>query len=113
MTQPGETDGYGFSEHLAAVRRYAPQIHFDFTVVNDRAISSDQAQVYAADGAAQVLLDKTIEATLREQGIEVMKADLLDDGDMVRHNSDRLARVVLQCASNLHPNKLPAEMLTV
>jgi hypothetical protein len=42
-----------------------------------------------------------------------MKADLLDDGDMVRHSSARLARVMIQCASNLRANKLPTEMLTV
>jgi uncharacterized cofD-like protein len=113
MTQPGETDGYGFVEHLAAVRSYAPQIHFDYTVVNDRAITPDQARVYAADGAAQVLLDQTAEATVREQGIHVMKADLLDEGEMVRHNEDRLARVVIQCAANHRANKLATEMLTV
>jgi uncharacterized cofD-like protein len=113
MTQPGETDGYGFAEHLAAVRSYAPQIHFDYTVVNDRAITPDQARVYEADGAAQVLLDHAAEAAVRDQGIHVMKADLLDEGEMVRHNEDRLARVVIQCAANHRANKLATEMLTV
>jgi len=113
MTQPGETDGYGFAEHLAAVRDYAPQIHFDLSVVNDRAITPDQARVYAADGSVQVLLDETAEAAVLEQGIQVIKADLLDDGEMVRHNEDRLARVVIQCAANHRANKVAAEMLTV
>ncbi len=113
MTQPGETDGYDFCQHLATVRDYAPQIRFDYTVVNSRSISSNQAQIYAADGAVPVVLEETAEATIRGQGIQVMKADLLDDGEMVRHNSDRLARVVIQCAANHRAHKLAAEMLAV
>ena len=99
MTQPGETDGFGFREHLATVRKYAPQIHFDYTIVNDRAITSEQAKVYAADGAVQVVLERAADAEACDAGIEVVRADLLDQGDMVRHNSDRLGRVVVDCAA--------------
>jgi len=106
MTQPGETDGYGFHEHLATVGHYAPQIHFDYTVINDRAISSEQAKIYAADGAVQVLLEKTTHANACDAGIEVVCADLLDDGEMVRHNSERLARVIIACAANDRAKKL-------
>src|SRR5215471_712010 len=113
MTQPGETDGYGFAEHLSAVHSYAPQIHFDYTVVNDRAITPDQARVYAADGAVPVILDETEETAVLEQGIRVMRADLLADGEMVRHNEDRLARVVIDGAANRRAGKLVTEMLTV
>jgi uncharacterized cofD-like protein len=114
MTQPGETDGYGVREHLATVRNYAPQIHFDYTVINDRAISSEQAKTYAADGAVQVLLEKTTDANACDAGIEVVCADLLDDGEMVRHNSERLARVVIACAADDRAKKLAqTDMLTV
>jgi len=114
MTQPGETDGYGFREHLATVRHYAPQIHFDYTVINDRAISSEQAKTYAADGAVQVLMEKTTDANACDAGIEVVCADLLDDGEMVRHNSERLARVVIACAADDRAKKLAqTDMLTV
>ena len=113
MTQPGETEGYGFREHLATVRNYAPQIHFDYTIVNNRAISSEQAKTYAADGAVQVLLERATDAFACDAGIEVVCADLLDDGEMVRHNSERLARVVIDCAANNRAQKFAqAEMLT-
>ena len=98
MTQPGETDGFGFREHLASVRNYAPQIHFDYAVVNNQAITSEQARVYAADGAVQVLLEPAADAEACDAGIEVVRANLLDEGEMVRHNSQRLARVVVDCA---------------
>jgi uncharacterized cofD-like protein len=113
MTQPGETDGFGFREHLATVRSYAPQIHFDYTIVNNRAISSDQARIYAADGAVQVMLERNSDAQACDSGIEVICADLLDDGEMVRHNSDRLARAVMECAATSHAERLTAAELVV
>ena len=96
MTQPGETDGYTAREHLETVRKYAPEIHFDFVVVNNRRISAEQAERYAAEGAYQIGIDDPIDAGL-DQTTEIMHADLLDEGEKVRHHSDRLARVVLNC----------------
>ena len=96
MTQPGETDGYTAREHLDAIRKYAPEIHFDYVVVNDRRISSEQAERYAAEGAYQIGIDDPIDVAL-DRTTEIMRADLLDDSEKVRHHSDRLARVVLNC----------------
>lgn len=96
MTQPGETDGYSARAHLETIKRYAPEIHFDFVVVNDRRISKEQAERYAAEGAYQIGLDDPLEDAL-DQTTEIVRADLLDDGEKVRHNSDNLAQVVLAC----------------
>jgi uncharacterized cofD-like protein len=96
MTQPGETDGYSAREHLETVRKYAPEIHFDFVVINNRRISDEQAERYAAEGAYQIGIDDPIDDAL-DQTTEVMRGDLLDDGEKVRHHSDRLAQVVLNC----------------
>ena len=96
MTQPGETDGYSAREHLETVRKYAPEIHFDFVVVNNRRISAEQAERYAAEGAYQIGIDEAIDDAL-DRTTEIMHADLLDDGEKVRHHSDRLAQVVLNC----------------
>jgi uncharacterized cofD-like protein len=104
MTQPGETDGYDVRRHLEAVTRYAPQIHFDYVVVNSRAISSNQAEMYRADGAYQVGLDDEIDD--RGSEIEFVRTDLLDKGDMVRHDSERLAHVVIACAERARSRTL-------
>ena len=96
MTQPGETDGYTAREHLEAIRKYAPEIHFDFVVVNNRRISDEQAQLYAAEGAYQIGIDDPIDDAC-DQTTEIMHGDLLDDGEKVRHHSDRLAHCVLKC----------------
>ena len=96
MTQPGETDGYSARKHLETVKKYAPQIHFDFVIVNNRRISSEQAERYAAEGAYQIGLGDSIDDAL-DQKTEIVRADLLYDSEKVRHNSDRLAEVVLNC----------------
>jgi len=98
MTQPGETDGYDVRRHLEAVAKYAPQIHFDYVIVNNRAISSDQTELYRDDGAYQVGLEDEIDCAGLDPETELIRADLLDQGEMVRHDSARLARVVIACA---------------
>ena len=96
MTQPGETDGYTARQHLETVKQYAPDIDFDFVVVNDRRISSEQVELYSAEHAHQIGIDDPIEESL-DQTTEIMRADLLDEGEKVRHNSERLAQVVITC----------------
>ncbi|HEY6660644.1 MAG TPA: uridine diphosphate-N-acetylglucosamine-binding protein YvcK [Pyrinomonadaceae bacterium] len=96
MTQPGETDGYSARKHLETIKKYAPEIHFDFVIVNNRRISSEQAERYAAEGAYQIGLGDSIDDAL-DHSTEIVRADLLYDGEKVRHNSDRLAEVVLNC----------------
>jgi uncharacterized cofD-like protein len=96
MTQPGETDGYNARRHLETIKEYAPEIHFDFVVVNNRHISKEQAERYAAEGAYQIGINDSINDAL-DQTTEIVRADLLYDGEKVRHNSDRLAEVVLNC----------------
>ena len=96
MTQPGETDGYNARKHLETIRKYAPEIHFDFVVVNNRRVSDEQAKRYAAEGAYQIGMNDSIDDAL-DQTTEIVRADLLHKGEKVRHNSDRLAQVVLNC----------------
>lgn len=96
MTQPGETDGFTARQHLETVTEYAPEIHFDFVIVNDKRISREQAERYAAEDAFQIGIDDPLDDAL-DGSTEIMRADLLDEGEKVRHNSERLARVVMTC----------------
>jgi len=97
MTQPGETDGYTARRHVEVIKRYAPEIRFDFLVVNDRPVSAEQAERYAAEGARQIgLTDHLLEEEFGGEA-EVVRADLLDEGEKVRHSPEKLARVILAC----------------
>jgi uncharacterized cofD-like protein len=97
MTQPGETDGYSARKHLETIKQYAPEIHFDYVLVNNRRISAEQAERYAAEGAYQIGIDDNNIDHATDPSTEIIHADLLYDGEKVRHNSDRLAEVVLDC----------------
>jgi uncharacterized cofD-like protein len=97
MTQPGETDGYTARQHLETVKRYAPEIAFDYVIANSRPITPEQAARYAADGAYQIgMHDHLLEKAFGGE-TEIVRADLLDEGEKVRHNSEKLARVVMAC----------------
>ncbi|MGH9967735.1 MAG: gluconeogenesis factor YvcK family protein [Pyrinomonadaceae bacterium] len=97
MTQPGETDGYSARQHLEVVKEYAPEIHFDFVIVNSRRVSEEQRRRYAAEGANQIGIDEDALDKAFDGDTEVVRADLLDEGEKARHNSDSLARVVIAC----------------
>src|SRR5215468_1314023 len=80
MTQPGETDGYSARKHLEIVKQYAPEITFDFIIVNNRRISDEQTALYAAECATQIGLDEDLAFGNSEHGVEVVRADLLEEG---------------------------------
>ncbi|MBA2341342.1 MAG: YvcK family protein [Pyrinomonadaceae bacterium] len=97
MTQPGETEGYTARQHLETVKTYASDINFDYVLVNDRAISDEQARLYAIDGAYQIgLRDHLMEKVFGAE-TNILRADLLDEGEKVRHSPEKLARVIVRC----------------
>jgi uncharacterized cofD-like protein len=97
MTQPGETDNYTARQHLETIKQYAPEIHFDFVIVNDKRIRQEQAERYAMEGAYQIGLDDDSLDSVIDRSTRVIRANLLEDGEKVRHNPDVLADVVLAC----------------
>jgi len=97
MTQPGETDGFSARHHLEIVGDYAPQIEFDYVIVNDHPISCRQADKYAGEGAEQIGVDGSITPETIA-GAEIVYGNLLDEGEMVRHHPEKLAQVLLLCA---------------
>lgn len=100
MTQPGETDNYTARQHLETTKSYAPEIHFDFVIVNDRRITKEQAERYALEGAHQIGMDTDSPnsiASVLDQSTVVVRTNLLAEGEKVRHDSTLLARVVLAC----------------
>jgi uncharacterized cofD-like protein len=108
MTQPGETDGYTARQHLEVLQTYAPQISFDYVIANNRLISPEQAALYAADGAHQIgMHDHMLEKEFGAE-TEIIRADLLDEGEKVRHSPEKLARVIVACCEQARARPLSA-----
>jgi uncharacterized cofD-like protein len=111
MTQPGETDGFTSARHLETLRSYAPEIKFDFLLVNNRPITERQRELYEFEGAEQIGVHGSIKGVGIE-GTAVMYDNLLDEGDKVRHHPLRLSQAILRCAAdNNDVRDLDAEQL--
>jgi len=93
MTQPGETDGYTASMHAKAILDHAGKGAIDFMLVNDHPISRDMREFYAEKGAYPVEID---EEAINALGIGFVKADIINESDVIRHDPDKLSRVVMQ-----------------
>ena len=102
MTQPGETDGMDAVGHLAAIERWAEPGLVDAVLVNATPPRLPLLDLYEKGGAAQVLVD---ERAIAEHGVQVWVEDLLGETDLIRHDSDKLARAVLALAP---PRRDPA-----
>lgn len=94
MTQPGETDGMMGAEHLEALARHAGAGLVDAILVNSAEIPPALIAHYAETNSEPVTCDRD---ALEALGVEVHEADLLAaDGDLIRHDSEKLAGAVLE-----------------
>jgi uncharacterized cofD-like protein len=92
MTQPGETTGYSLSEHLNAIQRHVPGRIVDFVVANRKSVSPDVARRYRKEGAERVVVDLPL---LKKQRVRVILDSLLEEHGVIRHDSKRLARLLV------------------
>lgn len=98
MTQPGETDGYGAYEHVQAILQHAGQQFLDYVIVNDQRVTTAQLTQYSEKGSMPVTPDiKKIERL----GIQVIPTRLISNKDMVRHNPQKLAQVIISLVYRL------------
>jgi uncharacterized cofD-like protein len=93
MTQPGETTHYSLSEHLRAIQQHVRRRVIDVVVANSRPVSPEVARRYRAEDAEQVRLDRD---KLMQLGFRVISEDLLEEHGVIRHNSTRLARLLVE-----------------
>ena len=87
MTQPGETDGYTLSDHVAAFQRHAGPGFLHAVIASKSPIAPDAATRYKLKDAEPVILDQD-----RLPDVDVVTADLADAGGLVRHHPARLAQ---------------------
>ncbi|BBH23134.1 gluconeogenesis factor [Paenibacillus baekrokdamisoli] len=93
MTQPGETDNYSVSDHLAAVHDHIGHHLFDYVIVNDGEIPPQVQLKYAELGAKAVHLDLD-EVTRR--GYKVIADRLVLFRTFLRHDAMRLSHHIYQ-----------------
>jgi len=95
MTQPGETNNYSVADHVKAILEHTEpgQKIIDYVVVNNAEPDKNQLAKYKADDQYPVHVDF---AELRNLGIKVISANLLNKGNLVRHNPKKLAKTIIK-----------------
>jgi uncharacterized cofD-like protein len=84
-TQPGETDGMDVGQHVGAIRRHVGQGLFPHVLANDNQIFG-QGSPQTQPVALRYDLD---------EGYQVHTADLVDTDTPWRHDSQKLAKGIL------------------
>lgn len=109
MTQPGETTNYSASDHLRTIYEHCGFPVFDYVIVNKKPISAPLRKRYLAQRSRPVEFDIS---ELEKLGLRVITADVVSekrlhpDGEKkIRHDSERLAKAVLDIAVH-HRKKL-------
>ena len=85
MTKRGETTGFTARDHIEEVERYLGE-KLDESIVNDGIPSEELLERYSEEGA--VLVKDDYESAI--------KADVIDERDLVRHDPDKLADIIAE-----------------
>ena len=92
MTQPGETRGFTLADHVRAISKHTGRKLLDWIVINNHPISPEVMRRYRASGAVPVVVDI---AELQRMGLRCVFDDLLEVHGVVRHDAERLAKLLL------------------
>ena len=95
MTQANESLGLTASQHIERIYDHARAPIFDYALVNTAPISPGLLQRYAAEGAT--LIEPDIER-IEALGVRCIPGNFVFEGDVLRHNYDRVTDAVLQVA---------------
>ncbi len=110
MTQANETLGLTASQHIEKIYDHARAPIFDYALVNVAPISPVLLQRYAAEGAMPIEPDiQRIEAL----GVRCIPGNFAFEGDVLRHNYDCVADVVLQLAIEHASSKCSGDGLSM
>ncbi len=95
MTQPGETGGLSASEHVKAILKHtdAGSNLLDYVIVNNELPYKKQLDKYKADSQFPVEFDYH---EIKELGLKIYPTDLLQKGNLVRHNPYKLAKAIMK-----------------
>ena len=93
MTQANESIGLTASQHVEKILQHAGGRRiFDYALINTAPISPTLLERYAAEG--QQPIEPDLEA-IRALGVEPITGNFLHEGDLLRHDHDRVTQTLL------------------
>jgi uncharacterized cofD-like protein len=100
MTQANESLGLSASQHIERIYDHAHAPIFDYALVNTAPISPALQQRYAAQGATPIEPDI---ARMEALGVQCIPGNFVFEGDVLRHNADRVTETLLHLAMEHGP----------
>ncbi len=91
-TEPGETDGYSLTDHVASLTSHVGSDLFQYTLVN----SNTRLGVQPGSGSRLVECDPAVQVELLETGVQAVMADVVDHNDPRHHDSESLAAALIE-----------------
>lgn len=95
LTQPGETDNYTAAQHAKAILDHTGHGAIDYVLVNSAPIPES---MWRGTGATPVLID---EDKVNALGMGLIKADLMSETQIGRHDPDKLCAAVMKIIYSL------------
>jgi uncharacterized cofD-like protein len=105
MTQANESLGRTAADHIRALNEHAQARIFDYAFFNRKPASPELKAKYALEGATQIVVD--VEA-IQKLGVCPVLGDYLDEGEVARHATDRVARDLLDLAVKIQSKERPS-----
>ncbi len=103
VTQPGQTDGFDATDHVAAIQKYLGEGVLDFVIINSSQPPAAILKRYEEDGAELVRHEgySGHVTPVFEDIMENLKGKriLWEKQDLIRHHPDKLARVLIETLS--------------
>ena len=104
MTQANESIGLTAAQHIAKINQHSRNVSqplFDYALINTAPISPTLVAKYAREGQTPVEADLD---AIRILGVEPIMGNFLHEGDLLRHDHDRVAEVAMDLALRRRPN---------
>lgn len=98
MTQPGETDAMDAVSHVEALHAAIDESVVSDILVDPTVAPTMLLESYAQTGSTPVSVDSD---RLRQLGVRVIEADLLDDGPLIRHAPAKLRVAAMNMLTDL------------
>ncbi|HXY09724.1 MAG TPA: gluconeogenesis factor YvcK family protein [Terriglobales bacterium] len=95
MTQANESLGRTAADHIRALNAHAGGRIFDYALINNQPVSGKLRSKYELEGAAPVVADCK---AIQQLGVVPVLGNYLEEGEVARHATDRIARDLLQLA---------------
>ena len=95
MSQANESLGLTASQHIEKILQHAGNTNwplFDYALVNTAEVSAERLEKYALEG--QMPIEADLEA-IRRLGMEPITGGFLHEGDVLRHDYDKVAEALL------------------